>query len=509
MADGIIEYEVDLDADKATKDVKSLDKQFSGLGKTAKNVAKVGVAGIVAIGAGAVATTKKVAETTDNIDKMSQKLGLSTESYQEWDYVMSQAGVEIDSMSMGLKTMTNLVESGSDAFDDLGVATKNTDGTFRKQEDIFDDTIKALQGMEEGVEKTALAQEIFGRNGQDLLPLLNSSAESTEELKNQAQELGLVLNDETIQAGVDMTDSMDTLERSFSAVFTQLASALLPSMLDLSNWLTNEGIPRFIEFIETLQALPQWIEENKLKLELLAIGIATITTLIVAYQIQMALATAGTTAWGVAAGIATGFTTAFGAAVAFLTSPIGLTILAIGALIAIGIALYEHWDEISAFAKEKWQAISDAVGNAMDTARETVKNAIDKIKSFFDFSWSLPKLKMPHFSISGKFSLAPPSTPKVGVEWYSKGGIMTKPTMFGMNGNNAMVGGEAGPEAILPIDRLQGYIADAMVQPDISQSTSQMITINLNSVTELDGETIAQNQMPYIYDLAVSGGGNR
>lgn len=109
-----------------------------------------------------------------------------------------------------------------------------------------------------------------------------------------------------------------------------------------------------------------------------------------------------------------------------------------------------------------WNSIKSTISDTINSAKDTVKSAIDKIKGFFNFSWSLPSLKLPHISISGKFSLSPPSVPKFGISWYKDGGIMMKPTVFGINGTSLMAGGEAGPEAILPIDRLEGYIAGAI-----------------------------------------------
>lgn len=107
--------------------------------------------------------------------------------------------------------------------------------------------------------------------------------------------------------------------------------------------------------------------------------------------------------------------------------------------------------------------IKEAMQKPIEKARDVIKGIVDKIKGFFSgLKISLPKIKLPHFKITGSFSLSPPKVPKLSIDWYKEGGILTNPTIFGMNGNRLMAGGEAGPEAILPIDKLEGYISSAI-----------------------------------------------
>lgn len=121
-----------------------------------------------------------------------------------------------------------------------------------------------------------------------------------------------------------------------------------------------------------------------------------------------------------------------------------------------------------------FDSVKSKVVSVFENVKSTISNAISTIKGYFNFSWSLPKIKLPHFKISGSFSINPPSVPSFGVEWYKNGGIMTKPTMFGMNGTNAMVGGEAGSEAILPLDMLWSKLTQIISK----QSTSTKSTVN-------------------------------
>lgn len=118
-------------------------------------------------------------------------------------------------------------------------------------------------------------------------------------------------------------------------------------------------------------------------------------------------------------------------------------------------------------ATSVWEGIKNAIKSAIETARDAVKNAIDRMKSFFNFSWSLPRLKLPHLSISGKFSIDPPSVPHFDIDWYAKAMknpmLLDSPTIFGMQGGKLLGAGEAGPEVVSGASKLMAMIRDAVI----------------------------------------------
>ena len=143
---------------------------------------------------------------------------------------------------------------------------------------------------------------------------------------------------------------------------------------------------------------------------------------------------------------------------------------------------------ISNTVSNVWTGIKDSIGNAINGAKDLVSSAISAIKNLFNFKISWPHIPLPHFSVSGSanpLDWLKGQIPRIGIEWYAKGGIMTKPTIFGMNGNNMMVGGEAGNEAVLPLnERTLGAIGRGIAQTMGDNPTSINITITGNVVRE-------------------------
>lgn len=143
---------------------------------------------------------------------------------------------------------------------------------------------------------------------------------------------------------------------------------------------------------------------------------------------------------------------------------------------------------ISSTVSSVWEGIKSTISSAINGAKDAVSSAIEAIKGLFNFNISWPHIPLPHFYVSGSanpLDWLSQGVPSIGIEWYAKGGIMTKPTIFGMNGNNIMVGGEAGNEAVLPLnDKTLGAIGRGIAQTMGGTSPTINITITGNTVRE-------------------------
>lgn len=157
---------------------------------------------------------------------------------------------------------------------------------------------------------------------------------------------------------------------------------------------------------------------------------------------------------------------------------------------------------IKSTATSVWNGIKDAIIKPVEAAKNAVKGIIDKITGFFSgMKLELPKIKLPHFKISGKLSLSPPSVPHLSIDWYKEGGILTKPTVFGMNGSSLMAGGEAGKEAVLPLkgfyDQLEHILSCRMNTGKMEQYLA-VIANNSSKGIYLEDGTLVGHLLPAI-----------
>ena len=230
-------------------------------GEVAKKSAEIAAAAMAAVAAAVAGVIKgladmitETAEYGDQVDKMSQKLGLSTDAYQEWDYVLSLAGTEMSSMSTGLKTMTNKLDDAKNGsasalamFEQLGLSLEDLQGMSR--EEAFEAVIYGFQGMADSTERAALANDLFGKSGQELAPLFNQTTEETKAQIQAAHDYGMVMGKEAVDASADFQDSLTTMQRTMNGFKRNLVSGFLPSVstamdgfTDILAGNTEEGI---------------------------------------------------------------------------------------------------------------------------------------------------------------------------------------------------------------------------------------------------------------------------
>lgn len=247
-----------VNTDEADKSLAKTDKSAksvaSTLGGGIKAAAKWGAA-IGTAAAGAAAGMYKMATSSasvaDDVDKMSQKIGVSREAYQELSFALSQSGTDVSKLQTGLKTLSTQAEKGNKYFDQLGISLTDINGNAKTQEELFYDVTNALQSMEAGTEKTAIATTLLGKSGTELMPLFNGAAGSLDEMRQQAHDLGLVLEDEVIDNGVNLTDTLDQMKRSLGAVMTQLGARLMPIVKKAADFIIS-NIPKINKLIEQI-----------------------------------------------------------------------------------------------------------------------------------------------------------------------------------------------------------------------------------------------------------------
>ena len=253
-----------LDKSEYDKGLTEADTQAKGFGSKMSKAMKVGTVAVAALGAGTVLLSKKlvdgaksVAEYGDHVDKMSQKIGISTDAYQKWDYVMKRAGGNVDSLKMGMKTLSQQAEKNSDAFQALGISEEQVANLSK--EDLFTETVKGLSEMEDSTERTALATKLLGRAGADLAPLFNQGSEAIEEQMEIAEKYGMVMPEEAVKASAAFEDSMTTLQMTTEGLKNRLLGEFLPSMTKVTDGMAllftgdmsglddvTEGIKEFI-----------------------------------------------------------------------------------------------------------------------------------------------------------------------------------------------------------------------------------------------------------------------
>lgn len=487
-------------ADAAGKDAGGkFGAKFGATVSAGLKTAAIGVGAAAA--AGAAALGKSIADVTqygDRVDKMSQKIGMSRQGFQKWDYVLQRAGTSIDSMAPVMKKLSSEAIKNSDAFKELGISQEEV--ANMSQEELFGRTVEALSGMEEGAERTALASKLLGKGASELAPLINGGTEAIKEQMEMAEKYGMVLSDDSVKAAADFADAQTTLQGTLTGFKNRVAAEFLPACTDIFNGLAKAfsgdmsglddiraGIGEFVGSIAN--HIPSMISKGGELLAGLITGIAQklpeMATSAAEAIRQFAEGFGNGDGQGQllakAGELITSFAGALLQSAAILLPAVidamftfftetdwiglgtdlvskildGFNKIAPKLLEAVDAAVKDiskklGFDGLAEKVRKVFEDVRNKITEPIDRAKELVSSAVEKIKGLFPISMGkiFSGIQLPHFRISGgevPWGIGGMGTPpSVGIDWYARGGIMTRPTLFG--------GGEAGAEGIIPLD---------------------------------------------------------
>lgn len=275
-----------------------------------------------------------------------------------------------------------------------------------------------------------------------------------------------------------ISTTITTVWNAIQTTFTTVINAIKSAVQTAWNFMKDSVITPVMNGIKTV-ITTVW---NAIKTAVQTVVNAIKTTVQTVFN---AVKTTVTTIWNA---IKTGTSTAWNAVKTAVTTPINAAKSAVtSAINGIKSTISSVWNSVKSATSSTWNAIKTAITTPINAAKTAVGNAISAIRSKFNFSWSLPHLKLPHPSISGSFSLNPPSVPHFSISWYKNGGIMTKPTAFGAAGDTLLAGGEAGAEAILPLKQFYDRLGDMLDKKLDAIMTGTTVYVYVT----MDGEVVA------------------
>lgn len=486
----------DQDAINALKKVDSKGNDTkSNLDKITEVGTKIGkavVAGGAVAGGALAAMTVKITETTGAIKDSADRAGMSAEEFQKWSFAAEQSGMSAETLEKAMIKQQKAFSEAKTGSASMGEAYKQLGidiSSIGSSSEAFDQVMIKLGNMTDETQRNAIANDIFGKSYAELTPLLNEGGAGMDALKQKAVELGGVMSNDAVASGEQLGDTLDQLKLMGAGLFNDVATKLIPIVQQGADWIIahmpeiEEVAGKAFNFIG--DAIGFVTDHSNILIPVLA-GLAggfialqiisTIKGLMDAFKTSTLLQTIAQQ----------GLNTAMRA------NPMGVIITIIGLLIAAGVALYMNWDTVKEKAGKLWDMIKDV----FDNIKNKVKGAVDAIKGFFNFDWKLPDIKLPHFKISGKFDLNPLdgdgiSVPKIGVDWYAKGGIFSEPTIFNTPYGLKGVGDATSPEVVAPLSDLKDMLGLDNNKKEVNLNLNLNID-NFNNNNETDIEDLGE-----------------
>lgn len=377
----------------------------------------------------------------DDLNTLAKQTGFSTAEIQKMQYAADMIDVSFEDISGALKKFKAKIDPANESLAKLGVSTINADGSLRDATDVFNDTVVALSGIANETERDQVAMELFGKSADSLAGIVDDGGAALRELGQQAEDLGLILDQETLDSLNATNDTLDQLKANVAGTMAQIGadvgSVLAPAL--------ETGAELIGKTTERLRDLTPEQTETILKIAGVVAAIAP------------ALIIGGKLISGIGSMIST-----IGTIVGVLGGP--LTI-AIAAAVAAGVLLWKNWDTI----KAKVGAAADWIKQKFESLKDGVRRIADSIKEFFNFKITLPKIKLPHLKISytpatssvAKF-FGIQNIPHLSVSWYKKAYdnpvMFANPTVLATPSGYKGFGDGAGSEIVMSLNKLRELV---------------------------------------------------
>ena len=460
----------------ASQQIKAVGDKMKDVGGKIEDAGKklAGLSGAAAaIGGGLLKLGYDAVTSADELSTLSKQTGISTDELQKMSYASDLVDVSVEDITGALRKMKTKIDPANKTFQELGVSVTNADGSLRDATDVFYDSLTALSKIENETERDKVAMELFGKGADSLAGIIDDGGAALKAFGEEAENMGLILDEDTISALNDTNDEIDktkaNIQKTMGVIGSQVASVVSPLLERISGLIGK--------VTERLRRLTPEQTETILKI----VGVVA--------ALAPAIIVIGKLVSGIGSVVSI-----IGTVVGVLGGP--LTI-AIAAIIAIGVLLYKNWDDIKAFAirlkdgvvaaweniKAKISAVIDNIKakidvfkEKLDTLRQKFENLKDKIvgiwetiKGVLTGQISLPHIPLPHFSIQPPGwklgDLLQGSVPHLGIDWYRKAYdnpvMFTSPTVMATPNGYKGFGDGHGAEIVMGLDKLREVVGSS------------------------------------------------
>ena len=457
----------------AAQQIKAVGQKMQEAGAKIEGVGKKlsGISGAAAaIGGGLLKLGYDAVTSADDINTLAKQTGFTTDEIQKMKYAADLVDVSFEDIAGAMKKFKGKIDPTNESLAKLGVETQNADGSLRNANDVFFDAVKALGTIQNETERDQVAMDLFGKSADSLAGIIDDGGKAFEEYGKQAEEMGLILDGDTLDSLNATNDTIDELKANIGGTMAQIGASVGTILAPVLEKIAG-AISKVTEKLRNLSP-----EQQETILKIVGVVAALAPAIIIIGKLVSGIGSV---------------VSVIGTVVGVLGGPLTL---AIGAVIAIGIVLWKNWDKIKAVAitvkdavVNAWNNLKAKVGAAIDNVKgkidglrskldsikqkfvdfkNTVSGIWETIKGFFTGEVSLPSIPLPHFKITPEGwkvkDLLQGEIPKLSVEWYAKAYdnpvMFTSPTVIGTPSGYKGFGDGNGAEIVMGLEKLRELV---------------------------------------------------